>query len=220
MATHPTITFQKPSAEERFRVLPSDATVADVTFAARSAGLAFVAGAARGWDRGQLRSWLFLDYEPATVWTRTADGRTPFDPVAGLDDVEVSMLVEATRQTVLRMIHAASVNWRVSTFARDMIDARLTVAVYDRTGAEAYAPAIHPDMRLKDRVASLFVSDYLSNRADYDRVVQCDACGEVAIGTRPRHLPWCAEPPARSGIVERSRDSRTYHGRSTIKGVG
>lgn len=220
MATHPTITFERPSADERFRVLPSDVTVADVTLAARSAGLAFVTGAARGWDRALLRSWLVLDYEPATAWTRTADGRKPFDPVSGLDDVEVSMLVEETRQSVLRMIHAASVNWRARTFARDMIDARLAVAVYDRAGAEGYAPAIHADMRLKDRVTSLFVSDYLSHRSDYDRVVQCDACGEVAIGTRPRHPSWCAEPPAQSGIVERSRDSRTYRGRLTLKGVG
>jgi hypothetical protein len=220
MATHPTMSFEKPSVEDRFRVLPNGVAARDIVEAARGAGLAFVVGSAFGWGAAQLRSWLVLDYEPAVVWTRVADGRAPHDPIAGLDEVDVATLVDSARDRMMRMLLTARVNWKPATFARDMIDARLAVAVYDRDGEEAYAPAVHADMRLIDRVMSLFVSDYLSRPADYDRIVSCDACGEVAIGTAPRHLCWCAEPPAQSGIVERSRSQHRYDGRFTLRGVG
>jgi hypothetical protein len=220
MATHPTISFEKPTVEERFLVLPTGVLVQRLVEDVRSAGLAFIAGSAMGWNRAQLRSWLVLDYEPAITWTRLPDGHAPHDPLEGLDDVEVSMLVDQTRQRVLAMVQAAAVTWRAPTFARDMVDARLAIAVYDRAGAEAYAPAFHGDMRLKDRVASLFIADYLTRPSDYARVVACDACGELAIGSAPRHSSWCAEPPTQSGIVERSRPSRTFGSRFTLKGVG
>jgi hypothetical protein len=219
MATHPTLSFEKPTVEERFRVLPTGVSARAVVDAARTAGLSFVVGSAFGWGSAQLRSWLVLDYEPAVAWTRVADGRAPHDPIADLDEVAVAALVDNTRERMMRMLLTARVNWKPATFARDMIDARLAVAVYARDGEEAYAPAVHADMRLIDRVMSLFVSDYLSRPSDYDRIVSCDACAEVAIGTAPRHHCWCAEPPAQSGIVERSRAPR-YGGRFTLRGVG
>jgi hypothetical protein len=99
-----------------------------------------------------------------------------------------------------------------------MIDGRLVVCVYDRSGAQAYAPASHADMGLVHRVTSLFVADYLARPSDYDRVVACEACGEVSIGSQENHPTWCAEPPRLSGIVERKDASDGK--RQTTRGVG
>jgi hypothetical protein len=129
-------------------------------------------------------------------------------------------MVDEARARVTAMVHQAAVNWRAPSFARTMIDARLVLTVYDRSGQEGYAPAAHDDMRLKDRVAALFLADYLSRPSDYERIAACEACGEFVIGTRPQHASWCAEPPSASGIVERSRPSRRYGGRLTLRGVG
>ena len=220
MAPHPTISFEKPTVEGRFRVLPTGISAREVVDVARSAGLAFVVGSAVGWGREQLRSWLVECYAPAVSWTRTADGRPTDDPLAGLDEVDVPALVDSTRQRTMRMLVTARDNWKPPSFARSMIEARLTVTVYDRDGEQAYAPAVHTDMRLIDRVTSLFVSDYLSRPSDYDRIVSCDACGDLAIGTAPRDSCWCADPPAQSGIVERPHGARRYVPRITLRGVG
>jgi hypothetical protein len=221
MSAYPTLSFAKPSVEDQVRVLPPGVTVRRVMDATRRAGLAFVSGAAMGWDRGQLRSWFDLDYEPSIAWSRSSVDRVLSDPAEGLDDVEVSMLVDKIRLRMIETLQGAAVNWKTKTFARDMVHAGLAVAIYDRSAsAQAYAPGVHPDMRLKDRVTSLFVADYLSRAPDYDRIGSCDACGEIAIGTTPRHSSWCAKPPTKSGIIERRRQTQAYGRRYTIKGVG
>jgi hypothetical protein len=221
MSAYPTLSFVKPAAEARVCVLPVGVSVRRVTEASRRAGLAFLSGSALGWDRANLRSWFVLDYEPTIAWSRPATDRIHGDPAEGLDDVDVSMLVDQIRERTIAMLHGASVNWRSTTFARDMINAGLAVVVYDRVAvAQAYAPAVHGDMRLKDRVTSLFVADFLSNPSDYDRLGHCDACGDVAIGAMPRHPAWCARPPTKSGVIERRRNTHAYGRRSTLKGVG
>jgi len=218
MAHHPTKSFEKPTVEDRFRVLPPGVSVDDLLDLSRAAGLAFLAGTAFGWSRVQLRHWLILDYEAATAWTRVGDRRSPIDPTLDLDDVQVDMLIDRSRRRVMNMLDHAREMWRVPAFARDMIDGRLIVAIYDRDGIEGYAPAAHAEMGLVHRVMSLFVADYLARPSDYDRIASCDACGEVAIGTRNNHPSWCAEPPKESGIVERSRVGRPL--RQTLRGIG
>lgn len=220
MPVHPTLSFEKPAVEDQVRVLPPGVTVRRVMDASRRAALAFVSGSAMGWDGAQLRSWFDLDYLPATAWSR-APGNVPPDPSDGLDDVEVAMVVDKIRVQMVETLQSVAVNWKTKTFARDMVHAGLAVAIYDRfASAQAYAPGVHADMRLKDRVMSLFVADYLSRAPDYDRINSCDACGELAIGSTPRHLSWCAKPPTKSGVIERRRHTHAYGRRYTIKGVG
>jgi hypothetical protein len=218
MAHHPTISFEKPTMDDRFRVLPYGASADEVVILARRAGLACLSGSAFGWSREQLRQWLILDYGAATAWTRMDHGHSPIDPTVGLDDGQIDMLISRTRRRVIRMLENARDMWRTPTFARDMIDGRLVVCVYDRAGVQAYAPASHSDMGLVHRVTSLFVADYLARPADYDRVISCDACGEVSIGLQESHPSWCMQAPTKSGIVERRSgiDSK----RQTTRGVG
>lgn len=218
MSHHPTISFEKPSLDDRFRVLPYGASADDVVSLARCAGLAFLSGSAFGWSREQVRQWLILDYGAATAWTRMDHGHSPVDPTLGLDDLQVDMLVDRSRRRVLRMLERSRDMWATPTFTRDMIDGRLVVCVYDRNGTQAYAPASSTDMGLVHRVTSLFVADYLSRPSDYDRIVSCSACGEVSIGSLDTHPSWCTEPPRQSGIVE--REGASVSKRQTTRGCG
>jgi hypothetical protein len=82
-----------------------------------------------------------------------------------------------------------------------MVEGMLVVGVHDTTGAIGYAPVRYAEMRLVDRVVSLFVADYLTRPNDYRRLVTCEECGDLAFDGLPRHAAWCQEPPRRSDIV-------------------
>jgi hypothetical protein len=47
-------------------------------------------------------------------------------------------------------------------------------------------------MPLSDRVASLFVADWLNDRLAYRFVQHCGECGEVGIGAQLEHGAACA----------------------------
>ncbi len=212
---YPTKCFERPIAEDRFRVLPEHVRVKDVVRAARNAGLGFMTGAAFGFRRVDLRQWRLEQYESAVSYSRIGVRAVPWDDGAGLDDLALDRLVRTTRDRVMRMLLGARRTWGTPTFARDMIDFRLVVAIYDRDGEVGYAPAAHPELRLSDRVASLFIADFLTDAADYAVVTPCDQCGEVGLGGVVDHASWCVDAPANSHIVEKVRRSR-----STIRGVG
>jgi hypothetical protein len=214
-----TRTFERPVAEDRFRVLPHGVRVEEIVHASRVAGIAFVTRAAFGFGRIDLARWGLGEYEEATAYSR-GSAAAPRLRETALDEVAIELAVKDARDRVLRMVHAARTTWRAPTFARDMIDFRLVIQIYDRDGGEAYAPAAFGDMRLVDRVASLFIADFLSRKDDYDHVVSCDTCGDVTIGGHARHASWCIEPPTHSGIVERTRPSRMPAKRITLRGVG
>jgi hypothetical protein len=212
---HPTSSFERPTAEDRFRVLPSDIVVSQLVRRARIAGLAFMTGAAFGLRRVDLRSWILEHYEGAVAYSRVGAHAIPRDESADLDEMAFAELVRHTRERVMRMLVEAHRNWSVPTFARAMIDHRLVVAIYDRSGDVAYAPAAHADLRLVDRVASLFIADFLSDPSDYALVTPCEQCGEVGLGGKVDHASWCTDAPTRSGIIARTRGAR-----DTVPGMG
>jgi hypothetical protein len=214
----PTRSFEKPSVQDRFRALPANMLVEEVCRMGRSAGLLFLSRAASGMGKEQLRTWLVLEYEGATVFTNIGEPLAD-DPIADLSEEEAELLVHQARTRVLRMLEGATRTWNVASFAKDMIENGLVVRVSDRRGFEGYAPVASPNMRLVDRVASLFIADFLTTPAPYAFVSACEACGEVTIGGRPHHAEWCVEPPTHSGIMERTRPSRRVS-RITLKGVG
>jgi hypothetical protein len=185
--------------------------------------VAFISGASGAWGRAEVRHWLLHDYAAATAHTCVGDRWGRREPTEGMHEGLVRVELEAVRARVLRMIQSAATAWYTTSFARDMIDARYVMVVYDRTGDQGFAPASHEDMRLVDRVASLFIADYLNQPADYTSVVCCEACGELSLGgaqPHARHAPWCADPPVRSGFVERGSRHARRRDRPTLRGVG
>jgi hypothetical protein len=69
----------------------------------------------------------------------------------------------------------------------------------------AYAPVSLARMRLADRVASLFVADWLNDPTDYRKITHCRACGGIAF--RP---PIAPPPCAASALREQVRISRAF----------
>jgi hypothetical protein len=62
-------------------------------------------------------------------------------------------------------------------FAKAMVDAGLVVGVIDHESSSlGFAPVSSPEMRLVDRVRSLFVADYLTSPSDYASFRVCTAC--------------------------------------------
>lgn len=209
MASQPTISFEKPSVDDRFWFLPQGASTTEIVDLARHAGLTCLSGSAFGWSRLQIQQWLQDEYGAATAWTRMDRGHAPIDPTRGLDDAEVARLVERMRVRVLRMVDHARHLWRSPAFARDAVEAKLVVSVSDRSGARAYAPASYASMGLVHRVTSLFVADYLARPWAYDRVVSCESCGEVSIGAHQDHPSSCRDPRRSSGIFDSEPAIRT-----------
>jgi len=86
-----------------------------------------------------------------------------------------------------------------------------------------YAPMARPDMRLVDRVTSLFVADYLTRPADYERFRVCDACAAIMFDGGAGHQEVCLRPAHASGMrfaaAARARGDGEGR-RSTLIGLG
>lgn len=198
----PTPSFNKPPPAERVRFLPKGQTVWAIVDRCREAGVAFAEGTTGGWSARDLAGWLVDQYEPATAATYTLVRRTKLPPGhRGVDSGALERIVLDTRARIFEMLASCTQTWAAESFPRDMVDGMLVVGVQDTTGAIGYAPVRYAEMRLVDRVASLFVADYLTRPSDYHTLVTCEECGDLAYDGVPHHRHWCAEPPIRSDVV-------------------
>ena len=188
--------------------LPDDVRIEDVVRRTRHAAHVFLTNAARGWTRTQLRSWLIVEYGMATEWTREDDVAPWLHPVARMDDASVQAVVEDARFRMTRMIVEDSRSWNKPGFAAEMLDRGLITSVTDASGREAYAPAARVELSFLERVASLFIADFLAYPKDYENVTSCECCGEILLNGRVRHSRTCVRssavrPPAESGVCLR-----------------
>ncbi len=186
------------------RFLPKGETVHGVADRCRAAGVAFAQGTTGGWGPRDLAAWLVDLYEPATEATRTivaARRRPPPSTYRALDATTLERVVLDARARIFEMLERSATAWEGESFARTMVEGMLVVGVTDAGGAIGYAPVRYGEMRLVDRVASLFVADYLTRPGDYVTLVTCEECGDLAFDGEARHASWCAEPPLRSDIV-------------------
>jgi hypothetical protein len=197
----PTPSFNKPPPADRVRFLPKGQTVWAVADRCREAGIEFARGTTGGWSARDLARWLVDHYEPATAATHTFVLRTPPTGHRGVDVDALERVVLDTRARVFEMLASCTQAWSTESFPREMVDGMLVVGVQDTSGAIGYAPVRYAEMRLVDRVASLFVADYLTRPNDYHALVTCEECGDLAYDGIAHHAHWCAEPPLRSDVV-------------------
>lgn len=213
----PTKSYQKVHEGGRFRLLPRGTSVLDLADKARAAAFVFVSGARYGWARRELATWLVHDYQPAAL-RPSAVRRTTASAGAGagagdLRDLAVTRLVSAARRHVVEMLATAMTSWSGASFARDMVDSGLVIGVSDEAGGIGYAAVDRARMRLVDRVASLFIADFLTRPRDYEAIVVCSVCDEVSFKWDEVHEDGCEARGPRSGVVvKRPR-------RSTRKGL-
>jgi hypothetical protein len=86
----------------------------------------------------------------------------------------------------------------------------------DELGTLVWVPVDVRDMRLKDRVRSLFVADYLNLAADYQTALAiCSRCGDVVFDEHVRRTGMCGAladqiPPSNDASRPYRRDG-TYN---------
>jgi hypothetical protein len=195
--------------------------VKDVADACRSAALGFAWGANRGWGRRELARWLAGPYAHAVAATRYLRAprlaRPPYRPIAAST---IDALLATSHARVIEGLRAAWTWKSDASFARDFIDAGLVVGVSDDPGGIGYAPADLPDMRLVDRVRSLFIADYLTRPDDYASFGVCDDCDGVSFDVAALHDGcWTAyrTPESTSRVVLRRAARRTLVGVGEVR---
>ncbi len=226
---NPTKSFITPRVETRCVALDAGMTVKDVADACRGAALGFAWGADRGWGKRELARWLVGPYARAVAPSRAA--RSGVRRAAGTKRVDEEVVAELLRRSHAYLLDGlrAAASWRRdAAFAREMIDEGFVVGVVDESSAIGYAPVDAFDMRLVDRVRSLFVADFLTRPQEYARFVVCDTCGGATFDGAISHGGACE---GRGVIALRRRSVQTFRvdvdvqledddGRGTLVGIG
>ena len=194
--------------------LPDNVHVEDVARRTRLAARAFRTSAARGWGRTKLRSWLIIEYAMATEWSREDDVSPWAHRDAPMNDERAHQLVDDVRARITRLLVDESAGWKTSGFAAAMIDRGLITCVTDASGREAYAPAARVELSFLERVASIFIADFLAHPEEYRNLSSCECCGELEVDGAVTHASECVKlstvrAPAESGVCLREESSTT-----------
>lgn len=208
----------------RFCMLPPGARVRDVADACRSAALGFAWGAP-SWGKRELAHWLTGAYATAVAATRPVSIPASIVPrpvvtrtTRTVNESSVLELLETTHASLVRTLRTAQ-DWRCSgELAREVIDAGLVAGVMDDGSAIGYAPINGHRMRLVERVASLFIADYLTRAEDYATFEICGECASATFDLQT-HLDECAGAP-RSAPRSVLRRRAAAHPLATLAGVG
>ncbi|MDB5220632.1 MAG: hypothetical protein JWO86_8559 [Myxococcaceae bacterium] len=161
----------------------------------RGAGSAFLRGTTVGWGRRELADWLVCQYAPCAatpLYPETADSAPASERT--LDEGILERVILDARGRALRLLADLVVPWQASPIARLAVACGNVVAQRDERGGIAYSPVGLARMRLAERVASLFIADYLNHPMDYRWVLTCRECGELAFAAELEHAPWCEAP--------------------------
>jgi hypothetical protein len=162
----------------------------------RGAALSFVRGTTVGWTRSELADWLVCQYAPCAaspLYPESAEPPPAFERT--LDEGILERVILDARGHALRLLTDLVVPWQASPIARLAVACGTVVSQRDERGAIAYSPVALKRMRLGERVASLFIADYLNHPTDYRWVMTCRDCGELAFSTELEHASWCKATP-------------------------
>lgn len=198
--------------DTKVRSVDGGRSVFDIADRARGAGLAFLAMCQAGAGRRQLAAWLIGAYASATAPAGSVP-RRKLDLAAGaIEPTSVERLLLDTHGRTLEMLSQAR-TWDPFKVGRDMIALGIVVAVGDAHGALGYAPVDQPDLRLLDRVISLFAADYLTRPGEYHALEICGSCAAVSFDLALEHEPHC-DPRVvnESGIRDVLRPCKTIPG--------
>ena len=144
----------------------------------RQAAVLFVREAAQaGWGRRELADWLVCHYGPCVTGSDDSPRRSPFPPAEDWSDPSPVTLRESTigelcaaaRMRMIALLEDLRDRDTGESIARSMIARGLVFGERDEHGAVAYLPVNRRQLRLADRLASLFVADYLNFPFDYWR---------------------------------------------------
>lgn len=187
-------------------VLDDGSTREGVASECREAALAFVNGVAAGWDKLDLALWLTGPYSRATRHQPRGERVTGMDEETELTDEAVEELVVRVRSQMIAALETAALGEGTLEFAVEAMDRGLVRRAEDLDGEIVWVPVDLTRMRLKDRVRSLFASDYLNDPGAYVDLYVCSRCEHVVFDENAKRLGACQNHKRVSGVVPRQTD--------------
>lgn len=164
---------------------------------ARDAAVLFMRGGAQaGWGRRELAAWLVCHYGSCVAESSDPPrSQAPARRATAVTPDALGEVVADARMRMITLLEDLRDRDTAESVTRSIIARGFVEAVRDEHGAIAHVPVDQRRMRLADRVASLFVADYLNAPFDYWR-------GRVATECFPRRDSGVTEIAAQLEIVE------------------
>lgn len=185
-------------------LLADDVSVTSVSNECRKAGLAFVNGFRGAWEKLDLVQWLTGPYARATRHVPGGPSERAPGEASGSVPVEpVRELVEAVRTSILEALTPVSYGEGPPSFLDRSVRRGLVRKTVDLDGILVWVPVSKPDLRLVERVESLFAADFLDAPDAYEELVVCRTCSSVVFDDVARRLRQCPAHQIRSGVYER-----------------
>lgn len=169
--------------------------------AVRAAAAEFVRGTTFGWGRRELAAWLVCHYSPCLLLDATAAAPKVAAKTSShfaiattrLDDEDVERLVLGARSKILRLLTALGWPSHAQQIAQRAIRTGAVLEYGERPDGDTHwLPVGKPKMLLAERVASLFVADYLEAPEAYRELSLCRGCGALDFGGLVTHDVLCA----------------------------
>lgn len=187
-------------------LLDDGATRESVAAECREAAVAFVNGAAAGWDKLDVALWLTGPYARATGHMSRGERVAGMIGESEVDSEVIVELVTRVRSQLLAGLEKAALSEGTLDFAVEAMDRGLVRRAIDLDGEIVWVPVDSARMRLRDRVRSLFAADYLNDPGAYSALYVCHRCESVVFDESAKKLGACANHKRVSGIVPRQSD--------------
>ncbi len=159
----------------------------------RRAGAEFVRLAQGAVTRRDVAEWLVCHYAPATIPPSRALESRRGCRLSTAPEERLEQVVREAHTRVLGVLADLTMPEVAVNISRRMTSSGILRVVHDRNFRRTYAPVAHERMLLAERVAALFVADWMHRPSDYRVVQRCEDCGALEIGAMVEHSPWCEE---------------------------
>lgn len=167
-------------------------TRASIASQCRSAALDFMAGVADGWTKFDLALWLRGPYALAARHSHHVERSVPPSRPQPIEEDTIEALIVGARGHVLAHLETAVLNNGTLDFIEEALLARHVTRAIDECSNYSWVPVDGARIRLRDRVASLFVADYLNDPAAYRDLYVCHQCEGVVFEEGARERGTCA----------------------------
>jgi hypothetical protein len=185
--------------------LPDDATTESVTEDCRFAALEFMSGVAAGWRKIDLVLWLTDAYARATRHVQRGERSVSLEPQE-IPDTDIEELLVRVRAQLLASLETAVLSEGRLDFVPQAVDKGFVVRASTPDGEPVWVPVNGTRMRLRDRVESLFATDWLNDSESWSELFVCHRCEAVVFDQNAKELGVCASHKRISGIVTRDDD--------------
>jgi len=185
--------------------LDQDASCESVAAECREAALAFMSGVARGWGKTDLALWLTGPYADATRHVKRGERVSSPSDHEELSEESIEELMTRVRGHVLAALEKAALEIGEPEFTAETVERGFVRRAVDADGMTGWVPVDGARMRLRDRLRSLFVADFLAAPEVYADLLVCHRCEAVVFDAAQKSLGVCGSHRI-SGMVPRGEN--------------